>query len=276
MNSMAAQKGGIASGLARQSPKLTADKAKAVELHLAGCDTGQIQHALPHRQRSEIRRWLITKGIYKTAGRGKATKGKRFYNPTRLILAEYASEFKQIRKTDELNQWRNHPAIDAYKALGSYYKNHDKILARLKVRYVNTSEQIRIKKLLSSRIHKAITRNGHGARKAASTMELIGCTIAEVRAHLESKFLPRHDVGQLRAQWMAYRPYSALRFFQPCKPRSTAHLFSFHESSTAMGSGKHFKEQSLARRQCGLAGKDSATSNIRAVIKVRATADKVA
>jgi hypothetical protein len=53
---------------------LTADKAKAVELHLAGCDTGQIQRALPHRQRNEIRRWLIAKGIYKTAGRGKATK----------------------------------------------------------------------------------------------------------------------------------------------------------------------------------------------------------
>jgi len=190
MNLMAAQKGGIASGLARQSPKLTADKAKAVELHLAGCDTGQIQRALPHRQRNEIRRWLIAKGIYKTAGRGKATKGKRFYNPTRLILAEYAREFKQVSKTDELMHWRNHPAIDAYKALGSYYKNHDKVLALLKARYVTTSEHTRIKKLLSSRIHKAITRNGNGARKAASTMELIGCTIAEVRAYLESKFLP--------------------------------------------------------------------------------------
>ena len=187
---MAARKGGLASGLARQSPKLTADKAKAIELHLAGHDTGQIQRALPHRQRTEIRRWLIAKGIYKTAGRGKATKGKRFYNSTRLILAEYAREFKQVSKTDELMHWRNHPAIVAYKALRSYYKNHDKVLAQLKARYVTTSEHIRIKKLLSSRILKAITRNGNGARKAARTMELIGCTIAEVRTHLESKFLP--------------------------------------------------------------------------------------
>jgi hypothetical protein len=190
MNLTATQKSGIASGLARQSPKLIADKAKAVELHLAGNDTGQIQRALPHRQRTEIRRWLIAKGIYKTAGRGKAVKGRRRFNATRLITAEYANDLKQIRQTDESIHWRNHPALVAYKALGHYYKNHDKILAQLKARYIHTSEHIRIKKLLSSRIHKAITRNGNGARKAASTMELIGCTIAEVRAHLESKFLP--------------------------------------------------------------------------------------
>lgn len=190
MNLTAAQKGGIASGLARQSPKLIADKAKAIELHLAGQDTGQIQRALPHRQRTEIRRWLIAKGIYKTAGRGKAVKGKRRFNATRLIMAEYANDLKQIRQTDESIHWRNHPSLVAYKALGHYYKNHDKILAQLKARYIHTSEHIRIKKLLSSRIHKAITRNGNGARKAARTMELIGCTIAEVRAHLESKFLP--------------------------------------------------------------------------------------
>jgi hypothetical protein len=190
MKLTATQRGGIASGLARQSPELIADKAKAVELHLAGHDTGQIQRALPHRHRTEIRRWLIAKGIYTTAGRGTATKGKRRFNPTRLILTEYASEFQQIGKTDELTHWRNHPALNAYKALDYYYNNHDKVLAQVKARYANISEHNRIKKLLSSRIHKAITRNGNGARKAASTMELIGCTIAEVRAHLESKFSP--------------------------------------------------------------------------------------
>ena len=188
MNLTATQRGGIASGLARQSPKLITDKAKAIELHLAGHDTGQIQRALPHRDRGEIRRWLIAKGIYKTAGRGKATKGKRRFNPTKIILTEYASEFKKVRKADELIHWRDHSAVVAYKALGSYYKNQDKVLARLRARYVNTSEHTRIKKLLSSRIHKAITRNGNGARKAARTMELVGCTIAEIRAHLESKF----------------------------------------------------------------------------------------
>jgi len=118
MNLTTTQKAGIASGLARQSPELVADKARAIELHLAGHDTGQIQRALPHRDRGEIRRWLIAKGIYKTAGRGTATKGKRRPNPKRLILAEYASELKQIGKTDELVHWRNHPAVIAYKALG--------------------------------------------------------------------------------------------------------------------------------------------------------------
>jgi hypothetical protein len=190
MNLTAAQKGGIASGLARQSPKLVADKAKAIELHLAGHNTGDIQRIMPHRQRNEIRRWLKAKGIYKTAGRGKANKGKRFFHPTRLILTEYAGEFKLIGKADERTHWRDHPAVNAYKSLSKYYENHDKILAKLKVRYINTREHTRIKKLLSSRILKAITRNGNGARKAASTMELIGCTITEIRKHLESKFSP--------------------------------------------------------------------------------------
>jgi hypothetical protein len=39
MKLTATQRGGIASGLARQSSELIADKAKAVELHLAGHDT---------------------------------------------------------------------------------------------------------------------------------------------------------------------------------------------------------------------------------------------
>lgn len=190
MNRMAAQRGGIASGLARQSPELIADKAKAVELHIAGHDTGQIQRFLPHRHRNEIRRWLIAKGVYRTLGRGRATKGKRRFKPAQIILDEYASELKRLRKTDELIHWRNHPAVFAHKSLATYYKNQNEVLARLKAKYVNTSRHTRIKKLLSSRIHKAITRNGNGARKAARTMELVGCTIAEIRAHLESKFLP--------------------------------------------------------------------------------------
>jgi hypothetical protein len=193
MNLTAAQKGGIASGLARQSLRLIADKARAIELHLKGFDTGGIQRSVPHRQRSEVRRWLIAKGVYKTLGRGTAIKGKRLkrrFNITRLITANYADELKKNRKTDEPIHWRSHPALIAYKALNHYYKNHNKILTQLKARYTHTSEHIRIKKLLSSRIHKAVTRNGNGARKAARTMELIGCTIAEVRAHLESHFLP--------------------------------------------------------------------------------------
>ncbi|HEU6449118.1 MAG TPA: hypothetical protein VFV23_11835 [Verrucomicrobiae bacterium] len=192
MNLTATQRGGIASGLARQSPQLIADKTKAVELHLAGHDTGYIQRIMPHRSRAEIWRWLKVKGIFTTLGRGKANKGKKLkrrFNVTRLIMAEYANDLQKSRKMDELIHWCNHPSVTAYKALNKYYENHDKILARLKAEYINVSEHIRIKKLLSSRIHKAITRNGNGARKAASTMELIGCTIAEVRAHLESKFL---------------------------------------------------------------------------------------
>jgi hypothetical protein len=76
MNLTTTQKAGIASGLARQSPKLIADKAKAIELHLVGHHTGQIQRALPHRHRNEIRRWLSPNAFTKQRDAGRPPRAK--------------------------------------------------------------------------------------------------------------------------------------------------------------------------------------------------------
>jgi hypothetical protein len=50
----------------------------------------------------------------------------------------------------------------------------------------DTDPQYRIGNRLRSRIWHAIQKGG--GRKAFKTVELLGCSIAEVRAHLESKF----------------------------------------------------------------------------------------
>ena len=114
-----AKKAGIASGLARQSPKLIADKIKASEMHLAGLDTGAICRSMPDRQRTEIRRWLIAAGIYRTKGRGKANEGRRHFNASAIIAAQYAKELKQLAAMDDCQHWRRHTATrrNSYKGM---------------------------------------------------------------------------------------------------------------------------------------------------------------
>lgn len=74
---------------------------------------------------------------------------------------------------------------------GYYARNRAKCIASqtkyiLGRRKVDTAFRLRQK--LSTRINIAV-QNGYG-KKAASTMELIGCTVQELIRHLESQFLP--------------------------------------------------------------------------------------
>ena len=57
---------------------------------------------------------------------------------------------------------------------------------KLKKRLRQTSENYRLRCNLRGRIHKAI-RRGDGL-KAGRTLDLIGCTVAELRTHLEGQF----------------------------------------------------------------------------------------
>ena len=186
-----ASKAGKASALARQSPQLVADKAKAIALHQAGKDTGAISQALPGRQRTEIRRWLIAAGIYRTLGSGKAVAGRKRYDPVKLIVKGYASELKQAAKMDTERHWRKHPATRksyAANAKQFYYDNRQSILATLRARYKTETLHKRLRRLLATRISHAIKRHDKPTRKAAKTMDLIGCTIAELRLHIERQF----------------------------------------------------------------------------------------
>jgi|TARA_R110002110_G_scaffold100804_1_gene256681 hypothetical protein len=56
-----------------------------------------------------------------------------------------------------------------------------------------TDINFRIRSNLGTRIHKAVK----GINKSASTMELIGCTIDELRSHIKSQFKP----------WMNWKNY---------------------------------------------------------------------
>lgn len=68
-----------------------------------------------------------------------------------------------------------------------YQRNKTKICGKVKMRYAS-DDRFRIEMLLRGRINVAIRLRG--ARKSARTMELIGCTIEHLMAHIESQFKP--------------------------------------------------------------------------------------
>ena len=185
-----ARKAGIASVAARQSPELTRDKARAIELHQAGQDTGAIGRALS-RERTEIRRWLIAAGIYRTKGRGKAVAGRRRYDPVKLIVAEYANEIRLAAKMDTGRHWRNHE-VTRRKAMDYYYADIEAGRARgrkaAKKRYDKRTPAETIRATLACRIYHAIKRSSKPARKTNRTMQLVGCNINALMAHIESRF----------------------------------------------------------------------------------------
>lgn len=177
------KRAGLKSGLARQTPKLIADKAKAIQMHLAGADTAYIGRALGC-QCTEARRWLIAAGCYRTLGRGKAVAGRRRYDAIRLQADELASDTRKAATMDDCKHWRRHPAYRARHYKGSTEANRASSRAWSKSNWRKRRLQI----VLSNRIRSALRKQT--SRKAGKTAALLGCTIAELREHLQSQFKP--------------------------------------------------------------------------------------
>jgi hypothetical protein len=181
-------KAGMASAIARQTPELKEDKARAIEMHQTGHDTGSISRALPGRHRTEIRRWLIAAGVYHTLGRGKAVKGRKRFNLDKIYVKEFERETKMAARFDENRHWRGHPAWTAVKQLRRYYLNHATMLEKIRKRDLKRTPAQTIRHRLASRIRRAMKRYGRGTRKTMQTPKYIGCSIAEFREHIAKQF----------------------------------------------------------------------------------------
>jgi len=109
---------------------------------------------------------------------------------------------EQHRETyrERSRQWRANPA------------NRERVRLRHTERY-NTDDEYRMKCNLRSRLHRAIKRNA----KSASTLELLGCTVPELIAHLESQ-LP--DGANLRDYQIDHiRPCASFDLTDPAQQR---------------------------------------------------------
>jgi hypothetical protein len=185
-----AKKAGLASGKARQNPKLIADKISAAKLHEAGKNAFTIGKLIG-RKTNEIRRWLITAGIYQKTSRQNYQK--RVYknaipDHVKIIVQSYFQETKQAAKFDDCNHWIRHKEIANYRQKKRNNANKEAYLKRIK-KYndARSPEQI-IRQRIAARIRKAMRLYGKGARKHCRTHDYIGCTIKQFREHIQKLF----------------------------------------------------------------------------------------
>lgn len=89
---------------------------------------------------------------------------------------------------ERVRKWRKDNAEYARKKRKAYYQKNQKRIIQQKKEYTRRKRAedpyFRLKCSLRSRIRNAM----FGISKSASTMELIGCSVEEYRAHLESQF----------------------------------------------------------------------------------------
>lgn len=122
---------------------------------------------------------------------------RREYHRRESVRQRYADR----RKTEAYKEWR---------------RKREMIRRR-------TDPQYRLKHCLKSRMHKYLKRLGVG--KAATTYELIGCTPAELRAHLEAQFRPGMTWENHGTLWEVdhIAPISKFNLLDPLEQRRASH-----------------------------------------------------
>jgi hypothetical protein len=138
--------------------------------------------------------------LYYVANREKLLAAQREYalaNPEKVRAAQ--KEYRAANRESRREYFRGYSRI------------YNVIHRKEKQAYVNqrlkSDPEARVTHNLRVRVRHAMKRSG--ARKSAATRELIGCTIPELRAHLESQFRPGMT-------WENYGPVWHIDHRRPC------------------------------------------------------------
>ena len=105
----------------------------------------------------------------------------------RIIASQYKRDSKRLKQFDESKHWGNH--LEAKR----WTSNR---IARSQYFKWRSCPTFLIKRRLRSRINRVL----RGALKSAPTLKLLGCSLEQFRAHLESKFtrgMNWHNYGQM-------------------------------------------------------------------------------
>lgn len=88
---------------------------------------------------------------------------------------------------------------------------------------VATDVNFRLRRRLRARVHSALKASG-GAKKAAATMDLIGCSAENLRAHIERQFRPGMSWGNV-GRWHIdhIRPCASFDLTDPAQQRACFH-----------------------------------------------------
>lgn len=151
----------------------------------------------------------------------------------------------KARKTAQDRYLERHPERRKKSALDWMARNREsqRVYQRdLKKRLRETDEDWRLRQNLRGRIRKALIRVS--AAKSNKTLELIGCTVAELKAHLERQFTPGmtwasygHGPGRWNVDHRA--PCSSFDLTDPAQQRACFHFSNlqpmWHVDNVAKG-----------------------------------------
>jgi hypothetical protein len=161
-----------------QAAKYQSDPERARQLRRAWFDSNRDAHNARQREKyqqsPELRERLSAQGIeWRKANPDVKRERDRQYrqaNWDKLLVKKAAYE-------------RNRRASDP-----EYAESRREILNRSRNRRWAEDPSFRVSCALRTRLWEVL--KGRGAAKAASTLELVGCTYSELVAHLEAQFLP--------------------------------------------------------------------------------------
>lgn len=121
------------------------------------------------------------------------------YDIRQACIAGWNAEQKQLQASIRATCWSQHPAtIEVLKdrkrrrALEKYYENHEENKARVSwyacVRYHKTKRMPEVK--VRTAMRAAVRRITRLTKKSRRTIDYLGCTYHEARAHIEKQFRP--------------------------------------------------------------------------------------
>lgn len=143
-------------------------------------------------------------------GWGITAKEVRLY-----LLPAIKKEKREAQRSDSL--WNCHPIAVCWFEKARYHRNKRRIYS-LKM----ASPQQKLKLRIRTRVYRVLK----GSLKSAPTLQMIGCSIDFLKAHIESKFTKRMS-------WANYGPYWHLDHVVPCaefdltKPEEQRRCFHF-------------------------------------------------
>ncbi len=144
--------------------------------------------------KATVKRYKGRKG-YGRSRRANLNLGKRLRTDDRAWQEQaWADEWRGVHYLGELRHWASHPSCSGYWRDVEVSRAKAALKSRARYRAMVAGSSEHLKRLLRARIYNAIVRQSKDSarsdRKAAPTSELIGCSIAELRAHLERNFQP--------------------------------------------------------------------------------------
>lgn len=106
----------------------------------------------------------------------------------RPIMRERSRLYNQAHRAQQRLSGRRWKLANPDRVRADTERYRPRALARRKER-LRTDIHFRLKNALSRRLRQALTANaGSGSRKAAKTVEMIGCSVSDLRLHLEARF----------------------------------------------------------------------------------------